>query len=805
MTELEGTISNMKRLIGTITLSFVEEDNKQRVIFRIVPLCTREGVTFRDAMETFPDQGSLRIVPDKREQSTFKERMREVGKLCVIELLVSDGKEMAKVRKNKNYAPAQGELNQNAIYSDVIQGFAPDGAFEVIEWSERLTRPAEVLTQTVLLLSNKVLYGPVAHEDMENVQLSELKPFGNAQFLLHTVELPDQTAHTLYWNPEATLNWRRRRGSFRRKTDKEERFEMDIEGFLGQEAEEERFLTDESDNTQVDGVPAVHEDSLKNPLQRSLLKQEQTDPKAGEELAAALPIGTKLEILDTSIPFEQQISRLDQPLPEGANRLARELTQKQDENSAASVRYAGTPFVRDVAHMPKTISRPEPFHHVVEQKMRLSREDRFGVELQGGISMRMENPVENLLMAVDTAWQNKETREQAISVLLENQGFSDSLLGALRVKGHEIHAVAAAHAQLAEFEAERLSLLMHLEQAKENKKRYQEQMIASVSQKKQEEIAKLTQDIQTLSQEKEKLLAALKSLSEQAAEQQANALRDWLPSLGGIAGSGDILVSPVVGKHRDVKEMLEALCLRLGGYGFSMCEDDAMLLLIVFSLFPSFCLQAERPEDAKLFATALLEALGLLNVSATLRQDSAVQISSLLAENEFRTPTVTIQSLGTSMLSVFGHKTIFIAHESDITLHANGIPSLFPIIRVPKIGEPKLDAAETSSSAEPAALSSFLELTAEVHPLLEEGKKWFQALEDQFRSAGVSISDASLLNMRRFVEVSSCKLRGGFLAAADIAICCWIVPQFLHKQMDMAELSPALSGLPRALEALGIR
>lgn len=804
MTKLEGTISNMKRLIGTITLSFVEEDNKQRVIFRIVPLCTREGATFRDAMETFPDQGSLRIVPDKREQSTFKERMREMGKLCVIELLVSDGKEIAKVRKNKNYAPAQGELNQNAIYSDVIQGFAPDGAFEVIEWSERLTRPAEALTQTVLLLSNKVLYGPVAQEEMQNVSLSELKPFGNDQFLLHTVELPDQTAHTLYWNPEATLNWRRRRGSFRRKTDKEERSEMELEGSLGQEAEEERLLMEEGDNTQMECVPAFHEDSLKKPMEGRSLKQEQSDLKIGGDMAAvSLPIGTKLEILDTSIPFEQQILRLDQPLPESANRLAGE--QKQDESASASARYAGTPFVRDVAHMPKTISRPEPFHHVVEQQMRLSREDRIGVELQGGISMRMENPVENLLIAVDAAWQDKETREQAISVLLDNQGFADSLLGALRVKGHEIHAVAAAHAQLAEFEAERLSLLMHLEQAKENKKRYQEQTIASVSQKKQEEVAKLTQDIQMLSQEKEKLLAALKSLSEQAAEQPSNALRNWLSSLSGITGSGDILVSPVVGKHRDVKEMLEALRLKLGGYGFSMCEDDVMLLLIVFALFPSFCLQAERLEDAQLFATALLEALGLQNVSATLRQDSAVQIASLLAENEFRTPTVTIQSLATSMLSVFGHKTIFIANESDITLHVNGIPSLFPIISVPKIGEPKLDAVEIFPSAEPAALSSFLELTAEVHPLSEEGEKWFHALENQLRSAGISISDASLLSMRRFVEVSSCRLRGGFLAAADVAICCWIMPHFVHKQMDKAELSKVLGGLPRALEALGIR
>ena len=61
----------MKEINGTITLAYVEEDNRQRVIFRVIPLCTREGNVFHGGADDFPDEGSLRIVPDKREQSTF--------------------------------------------------------------------------------------------------------------------------------------------------------------------------------------------------------------------------------------------------------------------------------------------------------------------------------------------------------------------------------------------------------------------------------------------------------------------------------------------------------------------------------------------------------------------------------------------------------------------------------------------------------------------------------------------------------------------------------------------------------------
>ncbi len=148
----------MKEINGTVTLAFVEEDNKQRIIFRIFPLCTREGEMMLASEALFPDDGSLRIVPDKREQSTFKERMREIGGLCAINL-VSDGRELVKVRQNRNYAPDQGERNQQAIYSDVICEFAPGACYEVVEAGKDASA---ALTAMVLVQNGKLLRGPVA-------------------------------------------------------------------------------------------------------------------------------------------------------------------------------------------------------------------------------------------------------------------------------------------------------------------------------------------------------------------------------------------------------------------------------------------------------------------------------------------------------------------------------------------------------------------------------------------------------------------------------------------------------------------
>lgn len=51
----------------------------------------------------------MRVVPDRAEQHSFKERMRELGHLCLIDLR-SVPAEISKVRNNRTYSPGAGEV-----------------------------------------------------------------------------------------------------------------------------------------------------------------------------------------------------------------------------------------------------------------------------------------------------------------------------------------------------------------------------------------------------------------------------------------------------------------------------------------------------------------------------------------------------------------------------------------------------------------------------------------------------------------------------------------------------------------------
>lgn len=787
----------MKDINGTVTLAYVEEDNKQRVIFRVVPLCTREGVSFHDASEDFPDEGSLRIVPDKREQSTFKERMRDISGLCAIHLVNDGAKELIKVRQNRNYAPDAGEKNKLAIYSDVVCEFAEDGCFEVVQPGQDASG---ALTRKVIIQKDKVLYGPVLKEEAASASLDSLHPFGNDRFLLQNIQNDLLGSRMIYWDPEAIINWRQRRNAMRRKERAEEKAELDAAMLTASAPAVEETQPDTKPQQTVVREKTVEprkraEKNEKAEKKETPDKTEKTEKDRVTE-NTALPIGTKLDILDQQLTFDQQISRLDQGIGSTANRLTMDETPSEEEEPEIISHFNGTPLVPSAKPITKSAARPESMHRVVEQQLFQNNEGE-----NRSIYRMVENPIDSLNRCLDYVWQNADMRSQAIEKLSENETFMRDMLQIFRRRGLNTQASAAAQEQLAEIEAERLSLLMQLDSAKQNAKQYREEAIASLSQKLRAESEKLKNEIQALEKTKKKLTDETQALSQQNARQTIDFFSQNMQCMSG-AGEERIMLSPVIGCHYEASELAEKLRVHMNESGYGINEDDAMGLLIYFSVNDTLCLCAATEADAARFAQVMLESFGLQSVSGTILPESYVEVVSILPEDGQRTPTVTIQSLGTESMSIYGHKTLYLATSHQIENYSTaGLPA-HPIVHVPTAIKRAFGRVEDFQAVQPASLSSFMDIRSDTHPMLSEADKWFAELKARIEKEEFAVPRATLIDMRRFIEVATRKVRGGFLAAADSAVCHWLVPAIRLGQIKPEHFASIVAGLPRAMRLL---
>ena len=787
----------MKDINGTVTLAYVEEDNKQRVIFRVIPLCTREGVSFHDASEDFPDEGSLRIVPDKREQSTFKERMRDISGLCAIHLVNDGAKELIKVRQNRNYAPDAGEKNKLAIYSDVVCEFAEDGCFEVVQPGQDASG---ALTRKVIIQKDKVLYGPVLKEEAASVSLDSLHPFGNDRFLLQNIQNDLLGSRMIYWDPEAIINWRQRRNAMRRKERAEEKAELDAAMLTASAPAVEETQPDTKPQQTVVREKTVEprkraEKNEKAEKKETPDKTEKTEKDRVTE-NTALPIGTKLDILDQQLTFDQQISRLDQGIGSTANRLTMDETPSEEEEPEIISHFNGTPLVPSAKPITKSAARPESMHRVVEQQLFQNNEGE-----NRSIYRMVENPIDSLNRCLDYVWQNADMRSQAIEKLSENETFMRDMLQIFRRRGLNTQASAAAQEQLAEIEAERLSLLMQLDTAKQNAKQYREEAIASLSQKLRAESEKLKNEIQALEKTKKKLTDETQALSQQNARQTIDFFSQNMQCMSG-AGEERIMLSPVIGCHYEASELAEKLRVHMNESGYGINEDDAMGLLIYFSVNDTLCLCAATEADAARFAQVMLESFGLQSVSGTILPESYVEVVSILPEDGQRTPTVTIQSLGTESMSIYGHKTLYLATSHQIENYSTaGLPA-HPIVHVPTAIKRAFGRVEDFQAVQPASLSSFMDIRSDTHPMLSEADKWFAELKARIEKEEFAVPRATLIDMRRFIEVATRKVRGGFLAAADSAVCHWLVPAIRLGQIKPEHFASIVAGLPRAMRLL---
>ncbi|MBR7186974.1 MAG: hypothetical protein IKD53_00305, partial [Clostridia bacterium] len=80
-------------LPGKLSIGILEEDNPLRSYFRYKPLLVDDNgkyIPYEDHAH-YPDEGCIRIVPDKNESYHFKVRMRQIGLFSVVDLRAHPG------------------------------------------------------------------------------------------------------------------------------------------------------------------------------------------------------------------------------------------------------------------------------------------------------------------------------------------------------------------------------------------------------------------------------------------------------------------------------------------------------------------------------------------------------------------------------------------------------------------------------------------------------------------------------------------------------------------------------------------
>lgn len=164
-------------LPGKLCVGILEEDNPLKSYFRFKPLLINEDGNYTPYNEgsIYPENGCIRIVPDKNESSHFKVRMRQIGLFCVVDL-IDHPVENDKIRPNKNYHGDGIEQNSFIIYSDVVRMPAPDMIFQIIHTSPEESIPAPKTDKVLLkgedgLCANYYGFKPIESESNEEAQV----------------------------------------------------------------------------------------------------------------------------------------------------------------------------------------------------------------------------------------------------------------------------------------------------------------------------------------------------------------------------------------------------------------------------------------------------------------------------------------------------------------------------------------------------------------------------------------------------------------------------------------------------------
>lgn len=745
----------MMNLERDLVFCFIEEDNIQRAYFRVRPLLTVHGDIQEEATKLWPDDGCLRIVPDRNEQHTFKERMRTLGGYCMMNLqgIPSDAN---KIRTNKNYKPERGEKNQFILYSDTVQPLPEHTFFQVIEAKpDDFASAAEgAVTPLFYLRDDDTLYGPVRKASPEKPDTAK-----EAEGTLFPLACPDG----------------------------QERILLCIEEPLPVSVP----------------APAKEEPQAAEPT------AEPAPEPADEQKENELPIGKPLQILDQSKNFEETLQGLDQPLSKDAN-LLHQAEPKPMEPPVAPISdkpLSGTPLYR--ANMRTAVPQPKnKLQEVVSAQWRVARNEPPTAPLPAGAKMhQVENPVEIACTSMKAAWQVPEAQTQLIDLILSLDGMRAKLEPYMVESAANSPLQNAMQSHLEDMEAERLSVLLQLDKAKADLDGFRRSALDALSEKTKQE----AKHLQSVKAEHEAAISELKAQQNALIAQRDELLKriDELQQASLPAALAKALadaqiaapitgiplrMSPVSGQMTTADEMIQRVTDAFAASNVPVKRNHAVAMLALLATSSRIGLVSTAPAAASTLVRNIAQALGWQN--GFVQQVTTEQKPLLSPLPADPTPAVLLTTLAAHAPLDHITKVMLARNAGNLTRNAAYETCSWPIVHLPELPlVPEFSADVPSKPVSMAAVKALLDQPA-------IAKQEINQILAGILAQITPPSGATLREMQQFISACAALMDGGLAAACDWAILLWILPSIEHNAKVAAALKPLLAEYPLSLAKL---
>ncbi len=594
-------------LPGKLCVGILEEDNPLRSYFRFKPLLLDDGgkyVPFEGG-KSYPDEGCIRIVPDKNESYHFKTRMRQMGLFCVVDLREHPN-DNDKIRPNKNYRPEGEEINACIIYSDVVRTPAPGMIFELLPADAAQGPVATPRTSMVLLekdgAANPACYTWEAVPDAEGQAALRVTPAMCPVEDLQVFELPGFGEEKL-------------------------RFAIRAAGSM----EEVCDLPEKPEKHEKPDKAEKAEKAEKNEKPEKAVKSEEPQPAAAEKPAPEKPAEKPAEK-----SAEKPVEKPETPPAEAV--------KPEPEAPKAPEGKGDKPWIHhDASMVPKPVNphlsraeqlraaqaglnprRGRSLQELIDEKWQASRLNQLGMSASPIVTgAPVRNPVDVAVEALREAWGQPDMRAPLLDAVSQVGDFKDSLR-----QFREQAGLNLVEAQLDQLEAQRLKLLSDLDKLKAGGSDIREQLKQEIRRDEASALAEAVEKTRAAQEQQARYeqmasdaRAAAKDarnlLDELSGEQLEQKIRDVAlirrinERMAMLRGNDESEAIPAAPEKIDINAFIERLIQRADAEGWSLSRADAANLCVCLTLSPTLLLSGAPGSGKTTMALMLADALGI--------------------------------------------------------------------------------------------------------------------------------------------------------------------------------------------------